>query len=124
MTHDWAQAHRNSRAVFAAIVLSIGFLVLMLTMDNDQQTLLHTRQELATISAIKVSKRESNSRYSGHSITTHYLVSLVLINDEKINFILLQAPPPVGTQVPILVDTYDNGKPFYHYNMIDWMLLK
>ena len=65
MTHNWAQVHRKSQAVFAAIVLSVGFLVLMLTVNNEQQTLRHTRKELATISAIKVSKRESNSRYTG-----------------------------------------------------------
>lgn len=39
MVHNWAQAHRNSQAVFATVVLSIGFLVLMPTVNKLHETL-------------------------------------------------------------------------------------
>ena len=32
--------------------------------------------------------------------------------------------PDIGSEVPVLVDIYDDGSQYYHYNQMDWQLLK
>ena len=73
----------------------------------------------ATINDIK--KTETDNRYGGKNIT--YFVHLTLTDGKKIRFILLQPPPEIGSQVPVLVDIYDDGNNYYHYNQMDWQLL-
>ncbi len=118
--NDWATSHRNSRGVFAVIGL-IGVLVwaLVLKKQEESHTLLRTDQITATISQIKITKREGDSRTSGAT----YFVQLELPDKKHIRFMLLRQPPKVGTQVPVLVDIYDDDKKYYHYSLVEWSLL-
>ncbi len=118
----WAIAHRNTLAVFSAMGL-VGILVWALMQKNhlDSQTLLKTEQVNATITKIEIIKYDASGRYNQKTFT-NYVVSLKLPDSKKIKFILARKPPQEGTQVPILLDHYTNGKIFYYYNLIDWYL--
>ncbi len=117
---NWAIAHRNWRAIFAAIGLTIVLIwSLALKKQEDARIFLKTKSVTAIINDIK--KTETDNRYGGKNIT--YFVHLTLTDGKKIRFILLQSPPEIGSQVPVLVDIYDDGNNYYHYNQMDWQLL-
>ena len=117
---NWATAHRNWRAIFAAIGLSIVLIwSLALKKQEDARIFLRTDKKIATVQDIK--KIETDDRFGSKNIT--YFVHLTLPEGKKIRFMLLQSPPKVGTQLPVLVDIYDDGENYYHYNQMDWQLL-
>jgi len=120
MGNNWARSYLNSRGVFAAI--SVGLVLiyaLILKQQDDARLLIQTKSMTATVVEIEIV--ESDSRYVGKSIT--YITYLTLAEGKKIRFMLLQPPPKIGSQVPVIVDVYDNGTEYYYYNIMDWQLL-
>ena len=111
-----AIAYRNSRAVFLAISLSFILIwALFLKNQGDNRTFLETQKIMATVQEINI-KQATSSRG-----TTSYFVKLQLPDGKHIIFMPLKPPPiTLGSKVPILVDIYDNGTKYYHYNSIDW----
>lgn len=117
---NWAIAHRNWRGIFAAIGLSIVLIwSLALKKQEDGRIFLQTEKIIATVHDVK--KTETDDRFGNKNTT--YFVHLTLPEGKTIRFMLLQPPPEIGSQVPVLVDIYDDGKNYYHYNQIDWQLL-
>jgi len=119
MGDNWARSYLNSRGVFAAITVGLVLIyALILKQQDDARLLIQTRSVTATVVEIKIV--ESDSRYVGKNIT--YITHLTLAEGKKIRFMLLQPPPKVGAQVPVIIDIYDDGTEYYHYNIIDWQL--
>lgn len=118
--NNWATSYKNSRAIFAAISLSVLLIwALTLKQQDDARIYLRTDKVVATVQDI--STTEIDSRYGGKSIT--YFATLELPEGKKIRFILPRSPPKIGSKVPVLIDIYDDGSSYYHYNHIEWQLL-
>lgn len=121
MGDNWATAHKNWQGILAAVGLSIVLiLALLLKEQEDTRTFIETTRITATITEIEITEYES--RYGGENI--NYFTTLKLPNGKTTRFMLLQSPPAIGSNVPVSVDIYDDGSQYYHYNQMDWQLLK
>lgn len=119
---NWATSHRNWQAIFAAVSLAALLVwALSLKHQDESRTLLRTDQVMATVTNVKVIEREGTNRF-GQFKNTYYVVQLKLNEEKLIQFLLLQPAPQIGSQVPVMVDFYNDGQHFYHYNLIDWQL--
>lgn len=118
-----ATSHRSSAAVFAAIGLA-GILVWALVLKQEQGRFLQTENVMATIREIKKFEHKYSSRYTGTSLTITYVIYLTLPEGKDIKLRSSLLPPKIGSQVPVLVDVYENGSKFYYYNHMEWQLLQ
>ena len=120
---DWATSHLNTKALFAAIGLTVVLVwSLFMKHQQDSRTLLRTEQIMATISDIKVTTKENTGRYNTGTQTT-YFVQLELPNKKHLKFMMSQKPPKVGTKVPVNAEIYEDGNNYYSYERMEWALL-
>ena len=117
---NWASEARNSQAFRVVAILAVVFLF-ALSFRGERQKLLRTEQTSATITDIKVTE---TMQRAGTVKSMTYTVSVRLEDGRRLMFMLLRAPPKVGTVVPIDISIYDSGKKEYGYSFVEWMMLK
>ena len=120
---NWAQAHRNTKAIFALIFLSCLFVWLVFVKFGQTSHKLEKRQTaMAVVKAVDTfSIRPIHTKYGVTEGKLAYKASLVLPDGNALTMTFTNHPPRQGEKVPIIVYQYSDGQTTYELDKMKWL---